>query len=107
MGVQVPCRVHAKVPQEVAVWANPTALGQCIPRARPAQGMPDRGRAFDGRSCALADINPAEVFGGRGDRVFEREELDLDCSECGTQVAYFWGAEVGGGGVFCFDYGGG
>src|SRR5262249_52388495 len=28
-------------PQEVAVWANQTALGQCIPRACPAQGMPD------------------------------------------------------------------
>ena len=23
MGVQVPCRVHTKVPQEGAVWANP------------------------------------------------------------------------------------
>ena len=33
MGVQVPCRVHAEVPQEVAVWANQAALGKCIPRA--------------------------------------------------------------------------
>ena len=62
MGVQVPCRVHTKVPQEVAVWANPTALGQCIPRARPAQGMPDRGRALDVGSCAHADINPAAKY---------------------------------------------
>jgi len=33
MGVQVPCRVHVEVPQEVAVWANQAALGECIPRA--------------------------------------------------------------------------
>src|SRR5215469_8431469 len=26
MGVQVPCRVHADVPQEIAIWTNP-ALG--------------------------------------------------------------------------------
>src|SRR5262245_24003996 len=94
MGVQVPCRVHSEVPQEVAVWENPTVLGQCIPRARPAQGMPDRGRALDPRSCAHVDINPAEVFGGRGDRVSEREELDLDCAECRTQVAQFSGPQV-------------
>jgi putative transposase len=36
MGVQVPCRVYAEVPQEAAVWANQAALGQCIPRACPA-----------------------------------------------------------------------
>jgi len=34
MGVQVPCRVHSEVLQEVAVWANQAALGHCIPRAR-------------------------------------------------------------------------
>src|SRR5215831_15511953 len=62
------------------------ALGQCIPRARPAQGMPDRGRALDVRSCAHVDIDSTEVFGLRGDRVSEREELDLDCAERGTQV---------------------
>src|SRR5215831_3864709 len=62
MGVQVPCRVHAEVPQEVAVWANQAALGECIPRACPAQRMPDRGRALDARSCAHVDIDSTEVF---------------------------------------------
>src|SRR5262249_20156047 len=56
--------------------------------------MPDRGRALDARSCAHADNNPAEVFRGRGDRVSEREELDLDCAECRTQVAEFSGPQV-------------
>ena len=73
MGVQVPCRVHAEVPQEVAVWANQAALGHRIPRACPAQGMQDRGRAPDARPCAHVDIDPAEIFRGGGDRVSERK----------------------------------
>ena len=36
MGVQVPYRVHAAVPQEGAVRTNQAALGHCIPRACPA-----------------------------------------------------------------------
>ena len=30
MGVQVPCRVHAEVPQEAAVWANQAAPRHCL-----------------------------------------------------------------------------
>src|SRR5499427_3754543 len=41
MGVQVPCRVHAEVPQEVAVWANQAALwgvySTSLPGARNAR----------------------------------------------------------------------
>src|SRR5262249_16124155 len=44
-----------------------------------------------------------EVFGGRGDRVYEREELDLDCAECRTQVAQFSGPQGLGQGVLCCD----
>src|SRR5262249_62404954 len=94
---------HAEVPQEVAVRANQAALGQCIPRACPAQGMPDRGRALDARSRAHVDIDSTEVFGLRGDRVSEREELDLDCAERGTQATEFSGAQVLGEGLFRFD----
>src|ERR1700720_3023422 len=71
MGVQVPCRVHAEIPQEGAVWTNQAALGHCIPRACPAQGMQDRRRTSDARPRAYADIDPAEIFGGGGDRVSE------------------------------------
>jgi len=34
-------------------------------------------------------IDPAEIFGGGGDRVSEGEKLDLDRAECGTQAAQF------------------
>src|SRR5215510_9130726 len=107
MGAQVPCRVHAEVPQEVAVWTNQAALGKCIPRACPAQGMPDRERALDARSCAHVDIDSTEVFGVRGDRVFEREELDLDCAERGTQATEFSGSQVLGQRLLRFDRGAG
>ena len=73
MGVQVPCRVHAEVPQEAAVWANQAAPGHCISRACQAQGMQDRRGTSDARPCAYADINSAEIFGGGGDRVLERK----------------------------------
>src|SRR4029077_16491929 len=75
MGVQVPCRVHAEVPQEAAVWANQAAPGHCISRACQAQGMQDRRRTSDARPRAYADIDSAEIFGGRGDRVSKRESL--------------------------------
>src|SRR5580700_9267230 len=69
MGVQVPYRVYAEVPQEGAVWANQAAPGRCIPRTGPAQGMQDRRRAPNARSRVhmLISIPPkysvAEVIG--------------------------------------------
>jgi hypothetical protein len=51
--------------------------------------MQDRRRTSDARPRAFADIDPAEIFGGGGDRVSEGEKLDLDCAECGTQAAQF------------------
>ena len=43
--------------------------------------------------------NSAEIFGGGGDRVSEREKLDLDCAECGTQAAEFSGPQILGRGA--------
>ena len=40
MGAQVPCRIHAEVPEEAVVWPDPAALVGCIPH--PAQGTPDK-----------------------------------------------------------------
>ena len=104
MGVQVPCRVHAKVPQEAAVWANQAAPGHCISRACPAQGMQDRRRAPDARPRPYADIDPSEIFGCGGDRISEREKLDLDCAERGTQAAQFSGPQILGEGDFVSTY---
>src|SRR3954463_470691 len=74
MGGQVQCRVLAEVPQEAAVWANQVATGDCISRTCQAQGMQDRTGASDARPRAYPDLDPAEIFGGGGDRVLEREK---------------------------------
>src|SRR5207344_1923985 len=58
---------------------------------------------YDARPCAYPDIDPAEVFGGGGYWVFEREELDLDCAERGTQATQFPGPQILGEGILCFD----
>ena len=100
MGVQVPCRVHAEVPQEAAIWANQAPPRHCISRACQPQGMQDRRRTSDARPRAYPDIDPAEVFGGGGDRVLEREKLDLDCAERGTQAAQFSGHKFWARGYF-------
>ena len=103
MGVQVPCRVLAEVPQEGAVWAEQAATGDCISRACQTQGMQNRRGAPDARPCAYPDIDPAEIFGGGGDRVLEMEKLDLDCAECGTQAAQFSWPQILGVGLLRFD----
>src|SRR5262245_57475989 len=103
MGVQIPCRVHAEVPQEAAVRANQAVPGNCISRACQAQGMQDRRRTSDAGPCAYPDIDPAEIFGGRSDRVLEREKLDLDRAECGTQATQFSWPQILGEGLLRFD----
>jgi putative transposase len=47
------------------------------------------------------------IFGGGGDRVFEREKLDLGCAECGTQAAQFSGPQILGPGAASFRPSGG
>src|SRR3954464_688690 len=106
MGVQVPCRVLAEVPQEAAVWANQVATGDCISRTCQAQGMQDRTGASDARPRAYPDLDPAEIFGGGGDRVLERKKLDLDCAECGTQAAQFSWPQVLGARLLRLRWGG-
>ena len=60
-------------------------------------------RTSDARPRAYPDIDPAEVFGGGGDRVLEREKLDLDCAECGTQAAQLSWPQIPGEGLLRFD----
>src|SRR5262245_6029825 len=69
-----------------------------------AQGMQDRrGTTPDARPCAYADLDPAKIFGGGGDRISEREELDLGSAERGTQAAQFSWPQILGEGLLRFD----
>ena len=47
--------------------------------------------------------DPVEIFGGGRDRVSEREDLDFDCAEWGTQAAEFSGSQILGEGVLRLD----
>ena len=42
-------------------------------------------------------------YSGGGDRVLEREKLDLGCAECGTQAAQFSWPQILGQGLLRFD----
>ena len=94
------CKYHS---YSRSVWANQAAPRHCISRACQAQGMQDRRRTFDAGPRAYADIDPAEIFGGRGDRVSEGEKLDLGCAECGTQAPQFSWPQILGEGLLRFD----
>ena len=73
MGVQVPRRVYAEVPQEAAVWEDQAAFGAGVSRSGTAEGVSDRGRPSDAGSRPYVDIDTSQIFGGADHRVHERE----------------------------------
>jgi len=62
--------------------------------------MQDRRRTSDARPCAHPDIDPAEVFCGGGDRVLEREKLDLDSQNVERKLRNFLGHKFWARGYF-------
>ena len=103
LGVQVPRRVHAEVPQEAAIRQNKTASRSSVSRPRAPQGMPDRGGASDARSRPYVDFDSSKIFGGTDHRIHEREELDMDRAECRTEDAKFSGPQILGTRILCYD----
>src|SRR3989454_12829697 len=81
MGMQIPCGVHPQVSAQGALRFVASALGQPVPRVGAPQGMRDRGGAPDGRSCAHAGLDSAEILGLAGDGVYERQERDPHCAD--------------------------
>src|SRR6478609_7059113 len=103
MGVQVPRRVYAEVPQEAAVRENKAAVRSGVSRSGAAEGVPDRGRPSDAGSRPYVDIDTSQIFGGADHRVHEREEFDMDRAECRTQDAEFSGPQILGARILCHD----
>src|SRR5262249_27970100 len=95
MGVQVPCRVHAEVPQEVAVWANQAALGECIPRAcQRKECRIEEGHLMPDHVHMLISIPPkysvSEVIG------YPKGKSSIWIAETGEgRVGIFWGKKLG------------
>ena len=103
MGVQVPRRVYAEVPQEVAVRENKAVVRSGVSRSGAAEGVPDRGRPSDAGSRPYVDIDTSQILGGADHRVHEREEFDMDRAECRTQDAKFPGPQILGLRILCDD----
>src|SRR5690349_24847913 len=52
MGLQMPRRVCPQAAAESSLWESPPAAGGDFPRAGPAEGMSDPGRASEAGPCA-------------------------------------------------------
>src|SRR5215813_9277243 len=99
------CATSPAMPERIEAVLQLRELGRSITTISSGEprGPQDRRRTSDARPRTYADIDPAEIFGGGGDRVSEGEKLDLDCAECGTQAAQFSWAQILGEGLLRFD----
>ena len=60
MGVQVPRRVYAEVPQEAVVRESKATVRPGVSRSGAAEGVPDRGRPSDAGSRPYVDIDTSK-----------------------------------------------
>src|SRR6478672_4074602 len=74
MGVQIPCGVHSQVPQEDALRGVATTSRGSVSQAGDAKGKQSRGRPSDAGSRSHDDLDPAEICGLAGDRLYQRQE---------------------------------
>src|SRR5580658_7954693 len=103
--MQIPCGVYRQVPEEGVVWANPARTGASLSGTGAAKGIRNYRGAPDGRSCAHADLDSAEVFGGASDEVDKREECHSDRSGVCRTAAELWGSAVLGAWLLGLDGG--
>src|SRR5208337_294373 len=100
MGLQIPRRVYSQMPQEDALRPiAPTPWGS-FQEACGAEGKPNRGRAFDGRSCAYDDRHPTEVRGFAGGWIYQRQERHSFGAGLWRAKAEFCRATFLGAGIF-------
>src|SRR5438093_12167222 len=74
MGLQVPRSVRAQTASENDVRAGAPATGCDLPRAGPAEGMPNYRGSLDAGPCAHVYRHSAKAPGGIGDRISQRKE---------------------------------
>src|SRR5258708_9668358 len=103
MGVQIPRRVHSRMPSEDVVCAVASPSWGGVSQTGAAEGKHDRGRSFDARSCAHDDIDPPEIRGVTGDRLHQGKERDPPRTGVWGDPAEFRRAELLGTRIFCFD----
>src|SRR5512138_3746037 len=101
--MQISRRVYSEVPAQSAVWAGAELLGGRVPGVGAAEGEPDRRRAFAGRSRAYAAVDSAQVCGGSGGWISQRQERDSHCADVWRAAAEFCRGTLLGPRIFCVD----
>src|SRR5438128_6962288 len=76
MGVQVPRSFRTQTASESHFRASASATGCDLPRAGPAEGMPDYQGSSDAGPCAYMHRHSPQAPGGIGDRISQRKECD-------------------------------
>src|SRR5215471_2600413 len=74
VGLQVPRGIRAQTTAESDLCEDPPTTVPGFPRARAAEGVPDRGGTPDAGSRAHVHRDSAEASSRFGDRFLEREE---------------------------------
>src|SRR5687767_13037578 len=101
--MQISCGVHTEVSEEDVVWADTTGVGRSISGTGEAEGRAGDRRAFNDRSCAYADVDPAEIFSGAGDGFCERQECHSYCPGVCWPTKEFSGPKLLGAGLLGVD----
>lgn len=76
MAVQIPHCIHTEISSANAVWTHTQSSWGNIPRIGAAQGLLDRGRAYNGGPCAYVIERAAEDSGVERCGVHQRKKCD-------------------------------
>ena len=101
--MQISCGIYPEIPTKGALGFAPQAPGRTAPGVGEAQGERNRGRAPDGRPCAYADLDSAEILGIAGDGVHEGEERHPHCANLWRETPELCGAALLGAGLLGFN----
>src|ERR1700688_2581668 len=103
--MQTPCGVHPEIPPQGALRFVAQTPGHRVPGVGTPEGMRDWGRAPDGRSCAYADFDSAEVLGIAGNGVYKGQARHPDCADLWREAKELCGAALLGARVLGIDGG--
>ena len=78
-------------------------LGPSVSRSGATEGVPDRGGTFDAGSRSNVDLDTSQIFGGADHKIYERQEFDMDRTECRTEDAEFSRPQILGAWILCHD----
>src|SRR6476620_9379992 len=96
MGMQISRGVYPEVSSQGGVWTTASPSGRGVPGVSPAAREGDRGGASAIRSRASVAQYSAQVGGGTGGGVSQREECDSHCPDVwGPRAEFRGGALLG------------